>query len=275
MCVPNAAVWPTRRSFCAAPRKLRYKVLLPVFQIRRFNYCRVCLALLLVWLLAGCSRVDEDVVGETAASTSLNAGASTPDYLAYLEENEQLSGGQATVFDTTPNAFSQPIPGLEREQELLFFVGNSFFNQNWVTAPASTTARDGLGPLFNARSCAGCHFKDGRGRAPEFAGEMPTGFLLRLSVPGTDFYGEPLPEPNYGGQLQDQAIMGFAAEGVVNLVYEEMPFTFPDGETVLLRQPVYELSDLAYGDMHAEVQTSPRVDNQLGVTLTFNDNDGD
>ena len=67
-------------------------------------------------------------MAETAASTPLSAGVPTPTFLGYLEEGEQLSGGQATVFDTMPNAFSQPIPGLEREQELLFFVGNSFFN---------------------------------------------------------------------------------------------------------------------------------------------------
>jgi CxxC motif-containing protein (DUF1111 family) len=228
--------------------------LLRLFQINYFDYCRVCLAFLFAWLLAGCARAGEDAGAEAA---------STPQYLAYLEENEQLSGGQATVFDITPNAFSQPIPGLDREQELLFFVGNSFFNQNWVTAPASTTARDGLGPFFNARSCASCHFKDGRGRAPEFAGEMPTGFLLRLSLPGSDFYGEPLPEPNYGGQLQDQAIMGFAVEGGVNIIYEEIPFTFPDGATVTLRQPGYKLTDLAYGELHPEMLTSPRVANQM------------
>ncbi|MCA9943347.1 MAG: hypothetical protein KC449_07690, partial [Anaerolineales bacterium] len=156
-------------------------------------------------LAVSCQKGEEVLERATAVSP-------TDPPLAYLEENEQLSGGQATVFDTTPNAFSQPIPGLEREQELLFFVGNSFFNQNWVMAPASTTARDGLGPFFNARSCASCHFKDGRGRAPEFAGEMPTGFLLRLSVPGSDFHGDALPEPTYGGQLQDQAITDFRAE---------------------------------------------------------------
>ena len=70
-------------------------------------------------------------------------------------ERTDLLGGQATIVNTTPNAFGQPIPGLAREHELMFFVGNSFFNQNWVTAPASATARDGLGPFFNARSCAG------------------------------------------------------------------------------------------------------------------------
>ena len=34
-----------------------------------------------------------------------------------------------------------------------FAVGNSFFTQNWVTAPSSTEARDGLGPLLNGQAC--------------------------------------------------------------------------------------------------------------------------
>ena len=183
------------------------------------------------------------------------------------EPGEELSGGQATVFDTTPNAFGQPVPGLAREQELLFFVGNSFFNQNWVTAPASTTARDGLGPLFNARSCAGCHFKDGRGRPPEAretsTAEVATGLLLRLSLPGVSSHGGPLPDPIYGGQLQDQAIMGLDAEGSVGITYEEIPFTFPDGQVVTLRRPTYTITDPAYGDPAAEMLISPRVANQM------------
>lgn len=179
------------------------------------------------------------------------------------EPGEELSGGQATIFDTTPNAFSQPIPGLERDQELLFFVGNSFFNQNWVTAPASTTARDGLGPFFNARSCASCHFKDGRGRPPTYVGEPSTGFLVRLSIPGTDLHGAQLPEPAYGDQLQDQAIAGLTAESTPRIVYEEITLTLPDGETVMLRQPVYQFDNLAYGPLHPETMLSPRVANQM------------
>ena len=98
--------------------------------------------------------------------------------------NRSLLGGTTTIRNTTPNAFGQSAPGLERDYEMLFFVGNSFFNQNWVMAPSSTTARDGLGPLYNSRSCAGCHFKDGRGRPPEFDGEAPTGFLIRCEYSG-------------------------------------------------------------------------------------------
>ncbi|MCB0155620.1 MAG: c-type cytochrome [Anaerolineae bacterium] len=174
-----------------------------------------------------------------------------------------LIGGQTTIFNTTPNAFGQPAPGLEGMDELLFFVGNSFFNQNWVTAPASTTARDGLGPLFISRSCAGCHFKDGRGRPPEFAGENPTGFLVRLSIPGETPEHGPRPEPAYGDQLQDQAIMGVVAEGQVTISYTEISGTFADGTAYSLRQPTYRLTELAYGELDPEVMLSPRVANQM------------
>lgn len=177
--------------------------------------------------------------------------------------NEALAGGQTTIFNTTPNAFGQPAPGLERMDELFFFVGNSFFNQNWVTAPASTTARDGLGPFFNSRSCAGCHFKDGRGRAPEFAGESPTGFLVRLSIPGKDLHHAPIPDPSYGGQLQNHALEGIAVEGRVQISYTEVAGVFADGTAYSLRQPTYTLTDLAYGEADAEIMLSPRVANQM------------
>lgn len=144
-----------------------------------------------------------------------------------------------------------------------FFVGNSFFNQNWVTAPASTTARDGLGPMFNSRSCAGCHFKDGRGRPPAFAAETPTGFLIRLSIPGKNLHHAPLPEPTYGGQFQNQAIMGVPVEGEIHLDYEELTGKFADGTAYSLRQPSYTLTALAYGELHPEVMLSPRVANQM------------
>ena len=129
-------------------------------------------------------------------------------------------------------------------------------NQNWVTAPASTTARDGLGPYFNARSCASCHFKDGRGRPPEFDGEMPTGFLVRLSFPSDA-------DAPYGGQLQDQSIYDLPVEGGYTIRYEEMPVTLADGDVVNLRKPIYRFHDLAYGAFPADVQFSPRVGNQV------------
>ena len=99
---------------------------------------------------------------------------------------EARSGGDATVFVAGRNAFGQPIDTLTREERRAFAVGNNFFNDNWVTAPASTEGRDGLGPLFNAQSCSSCHEFDGRGAPPTSADDPERGLLLRFSVVGPD-----------------------------------------------------------------------------------------
>ncbi|WP_062059418.1 di-heme oxidoredictase family protein [Aquimarina longa] len=179
------------------------------------------------------------------------------------EEREEFSGGETTVFDTSKNAFGFQAPNLDENNGLFFFTGNSLFNQSWVTAPASTTARDGLGPLFNARSCSGCHFKDGRGRAPISDGEKSSGLLFRLSIPGTNAVGGNLPDPNYGGQFQDDVIPGILVEGDIKITYEPITITYPDKTTITLQKPIYRFINLNYGAMAANVQVSPRVANQM------------
>lgn len=190
--------------------------------------------------------------------------------------SELYSGGiDNTVFDVSPNAFGRPSPALSGLDELNFFVGNSFFNQNWVTAPASTTARDGLGPNFNARSCSACHFKDGRGRPPAFDGENATGFLMRLSLPGTGPNGEPIHHPSYGDQLNPQSILGVSSEGEVYISYTEQDFNFPDGEVYSLRIPIYNVTNLNYGGVNGTL-FSPRIGQQmigLGLLETINETD--
>lgn len=172
--------------------------------------------------------------------------------------DEALSGGDTTVFDTTRNAFSLPARNLREDHRPSFFVGNSFFNLNWVVAPASVAGRDGLGPLFNARSCSGCHFKDGRGRPPE-PGEPLDTMLLRISVPGTEAHGAPRPDPVYGDQIQTQSIPGVAREADVFVAYEEQPGTFTDGEAFTLRAPSYRVASPGYGPLSPDLRVSPRV----------------
>lgn len=185
---------------------------------------------------------------------------------AYLvsEDGEEIAGGTSnTVFDQSENAFGFVSPGLSGNDELLFFVGNSFFNQNWVSAPASTTARDGLGPTFNSRSCSGCHFKDGKGKPPDLDNEVTSGFLIRLSVPGMDENGGPLPDPNYGGQLQDKAIQGVPVEGAFDIQYIEIPGKFDDGEAYSLQYPVYTFKNLSFGPLDPSIMISPRIGQQM------------
>ncbi|MEL7160227.1 MAG: thiol oxidoreductase, partial [Bacteroidota bacterium] len=74
--------------------------------------------------------------------TLLLSGCQKDDVALTAEPDEERSGGIATVFVEDASAFSFQSPGLSEEDGLFFFTGNSLFNQNWVTAPASTTARD-------------------------------------------------------------------------------------------------------------------------------------
>ena len=169
------------------------------------------------------------------------------------------AGGDATVRNTGANAFAQSAPGLDAEQRRAFVVGNNFFNDNWVTAPASTTARDGLGPMFNAQSCSSCHFKDGRAQPPSTDDPNELGLLLRLSVPGEDEHGGPLPDPVYGTQLQDHAINGVPAEGTIGITEHEISGTFEDGTAYTLVEPRYSIVDPAYGPPSPDLLISPRI----------------
>lgn len=173
-----------------------------------------------------------------------------------MAEDIYLSAGECTTLDETSNAFGQRVKGLTFDERQKFFVGNSFFTQNWVQSPASTTARDGLGPLMNARACSACHAKDGRGTP--FSG---SGLLLRLSQYGAD--GQPEPHPVYGDQLQDQSIHGVSPEGTVNISYEIISGQYKDGTPYTLRKPIYTLTDLNYGPMGSDVLISPRVGQQM------------
>ena len=179
------------------------------------------------------------------------------------EEGEQYSGGETTFFNTTEEAFGFSAPNLTFDEQSDFGIGNSFFRQSWVTAPSSTTARDGLGPFFNAVSCSSCHFKDGRGRAPLFDGETAHGLLLRLSIAGVNSNGSSFADPIYGGQMQDNAILGQTLKGRFNIVYQDIIERLADGTVVTLRKPTYVFNSLGYGPLATDLKVSPRVANQM------------
>lgn len=188
----------------------------------------------------------------------LSLGTSCDDDAPAPEPGEELAGGDTTVFDATPSAFSLSARNMSFERRQRFVVGNSFFNKNWVTAPSSTEGRDGLGPTFNARSCSTCHFHDGRGRPP--VGDEPfTQMLLRISVPGESAHGGPLAAPLYGDQLQPDGIDGVPGEAVPKVSYTEQPGAFADGEPYSLRAPTYTLEAPAFGPLPPDLLVSPRV----------------
>ncbi|MEL6647669.1 MAG: di-heme oxidoredictase family protein, partial [Pseudomonadota bacterium] len=169
------------------------------------------------------------------------------------------------------NAFSQPSGNISFEDELTFKVGNGLFKKLWVSSPSSTLASDGLGPLYNARSCQRCHIKDGRGHPPEGPDDNAVSMFLRVSIPGgpedgiaeIEGYLATLPEPNYGKQLQDFGLAGHPAEYSLEITYEEIEVPLSGGETASLRKPTYRAANLGYGPLHPDAMLSPRVAPQM------------
>ncbi|WP_241774866.1 MULTISPECIES: di-heme oxidoredictase family protein [Pseudomonas] len=195
---------------------------------------------------------------------SLSACDDAPRF-TQAEPGEARAGGATTVNKSDRNAFSLPSANLPPTRRLDFSVGNSFFRNPWVIAPSTTTARDGLGPLFNTNACQNCHVKDGRGHPPAPDALNAVSMLVRLSIPDDPAFAKLIeqagivPEPVYGGQLQDMAIPGVAPEGRVRVDYDPLPVRFQDGTQVELRKPKLQITDLGYGPMHPDTRFSARV----------------
>ncbi|WP_051371971.1 di-heme oxidoredictase family protein [Leisingera aquimarina] len=203
-----------------------------------------------------------------AERARINAVAAPATDFSAPEQFEDLPAGAATVRARADDeAFSQHSANLSFEQELEFKLGNGLFKKIWVFSPSSTKASDGLGPLYNARSCQRCHLKDGRGHVPEQPDYASTTMFLRVSTPGpvppelqeiTDYIGT-APDPNYGSQLQDFSAPGIIPEYKLQVDYEEFEVALNGNETATLRRPSYTAANLAYGPLAEGAMLSPRV----------------
>jgi len=227
----------------------------------------------------GLEDVHLDVIPRTEDERARIAAVTAPptDFSAPWAFEENAGGAQTVRARMTADAFSQPADNLTFEQELDFRVGNGMFRRLWVSPPASTIASDGLGPLFNARSCQRCHLKDGRGHPPEGPEDSAVSMFLRVSIPAPEMDEADLaaleryiagthptaPDPNYGTQLQDFSLPGHAAEYTLQIEYEEIEVQLSGGETAWLRQPTYTAADLGYGPLHSDAMLSPRVAPQM------------
>lgn len=113
-------------------------------------------------------------------------------------------------------SFAQP--------SLDFVTGKALFEKQWVFAPASTGASDGLGPYFNARSCNECHQGGGRGE----------GDIARTVHIADRVYGE---------QLQKYTRPGIPAEARISVRWSDPEVTRS------LPVAAVEITDLHYGPM--------------------------
>ncbi len=173
-----------------------------------------------------------------------------------------MAGALCTGFFCFPSYafasdYSRPLIGISPKDKLDFHIGESVFQKFWVPAPSSTTASDGLGPLFNTRSCNSCHLQNGRGHAPiaNESGTTVPSTLIRLgksypnyNLPADTIYPH-IGDRTYGHQFQGQSSPGILPEGDYYLTYHTHTETLNDGTTVELRKPNLHWSQLNYGDL--------------------------
>ena len=171
--------------------------------------------------------------------------------------------------DKDSSLLLKPFPSLNDEQYDEFILGRSFFVIPWVEAPSITTARDGLGPLFNANTCVSCHPANGRGTLLN-DGLTSRSLIARLSIDSDSLIKSDLhksllekkgfiPEPTYGNQLAMNGIHGVDFEGKIRIDFEEVNVHFPDGEKQILLKPKYSLENLNYGPLNNNANVSYRI----------------
>lgn len=159
--------------------------------------------------------------------------------------------------------FAQPLAQPDNAAADRFLLGRSFFSIPWVAAPSATTARDGLGPLFNANTCASCHQANGSAATIDAAGQPLRPLLFKLAQPALhdrrlQIVSPDMPghgrvvDPHYGGQIALNATGRVAPEARPRLKMVPQEVRYPDGATLRLEQPIPRLEDMAYGPLADE-----------------------
>ncbi|HLI13259.1 MAG TPA: di-heme oxidoredictase family protein [Alphaproteobacteria bacterium] len=161
--------------------------------------------------------------------------------------------------DDAIDAFRQPLPKLSGALIERYRLGRQLFETDWAAAPGPHPGLDGLGPLFDRLSCDGCHTRAGRGQPPQRPEFPMISMVVRLSAPGSDAHGGPLPHPLYGEQLDRNAVAGVPIEGNARVSYTERPGRYGDGTPYSLREPHYRFESLAFGPLGDNTLVSVRV----------------
>ncbi|MBM6550388.1 di-heme oxidoredictase family protein [Marinomonas ostreistagni] len=172
-----------------------------------------------------------------------------------------ISASLAMEGVASSDAYNQPFSNLSAEQKQSFILGEGVFERFWVPSPSSTTASDGLGPLFNARSCHSCHVNSGRGHAPradQLGSEVPS-FFIRLGSKTRNTKDGVVGDFMYGRQFHPLSATNVMPEGDYRVHWETQQEVFPDGYQVTLRKPVLDWQTLNYGEFADDTGFSMRV----------------
>ena len=171
-----------------------------------------------------------------------------------LDLNERIkAGGETTIYSENSFAYGTPAPNLTDAEDDLHAIGDQAFDIKFVSS--ATSPYRGLGPIYNSNSC--CHPGEGRASFPTDL-TISRGFFMRVSLPGADAHGAPVPVPGFGTQVQNRALTGFQPEGRFHVSFTDSIVTFRDGTKVTLKVPHYNLTGVS-ATPPANILISPRT----------------
>lgn len=148
--------------------------------------------------------------------------------------------------------------GAAKADKMYSAVGNALFKRIWSTRASSVANSDGLGPLFNTRSCHACHPSgSGSGGLKLLPGEkLHDGFALKM-IP-TD--------PYYGNQLQPQGAISVLGEGTLHVMKTAAaggtkPFAKGEQSFAATSELTLTVKDMNYGPITSGIslRMAPRL----------------
>ena len=157
---------------------------------------------------------------DTEASAPLEA----PDWLI------ARAGDATTTFEVSERSYNLSARNVGLSARIRFADGDEVFERFF-------TPEDGLGPDFNADGCNACHVNNGRQATAIDGGYIGVGPVVHVSVAGATETEAPFVLPGYGNRLQGYALRG-DAEALVNVLWEAVEGSYPDGTAFELRRPV-------------------------------------
>lgn len=169
---------------------------------------------------------------------------------------EVAPGGRASIVDPGPRALTRPVTGLDPAQRDAFLLGEAFFNTDFDATVG--TRRSGLGPLYNAASCAACHNAGGRGEPLDAGGNASISLVMQLGPAPRDASGRPV-SAQFGQVFNLVATRGFDSEGDVRITFRSRVVGIAGGGNVELRVPDYRLEDREGTRVATSIPRSPRL----------------
>lgn len=222
------------------------------------------------------------ILGQTLIGCKSDSEDSTTEYPDFALIKNLGDSATAENASDSGHGFSTPISTLTDSELEQHLTGDKHFETAFTTAPnAEHPELDGLGPVFNNQDCNSCHQRDGRSSTLTIPANQDrillgsnAGIFLRMSIEDglcdypdvNNDYCNNVGVDGFGTQLFHRGVLKarhdwqdnpFIGQANVYLSYENSTFTYPDGSTVTLKKPLFDI-EIPY-DVDSDNQSNSAI----------------